>query len=372
MRFFDVENSLDYYSFGMLMPERFGGGDYRYSFQRQEADNEIKGKGNSVNYKYRMHDARLGRFFAVDPLASKYPHNSVYAFSENRVIDMVELEGLEPAGIDLSSETVGQSEIAPIAGSDGPDFWWTVAQHGDTESYYWQMGQQAVFDGTLLPEVTVEYEAPLSKRIGRYFKDIGDELTKSLYRYDAWERKIARQYVNNSFRLKVSAPIPVTAGYFTLETEIGLHNDGGKDAVPYNSQTLCFNLFGGELGAGIGFNYSKIHSSTKMYTKYGGGIRIKYFYAEVTNKDISIEGGYYQKNITLLSSATWFAEGYTGDRIKYLSNYINKTKKPFITLGFSIEITEQVNKGNYQKLLNDLRPQIEAGFDELKTIIDGE
>lgn len=42
-----------------------------------------------------MHDPRVGRFFAVDPLASKYPHNSPYAFSENRVIDGVELEGLE-------------------------------------------------------------------------------------------------------------------------------------------------------------------------------------------------------------------------------------------------------------------------------------
>jgi hypothetical protein len=31
----------------------------------------------------------------VDPLAPKYPHNSPYAFSENRLIDGVELEGLE-------------------------------------------------------------------------------------------------------------------------------------------------------------------------------------------------------------------------------------------------------------------------------------
>ena len=96
MRFFDVENSLDYYSFGMLMPERNGGTNYRYSFQGQEADNEVKGKGNSVNYKYRMHDARLGRFFAVDPLTSKYPHYTPYSFSGNRVVDMIELEGLEP------------------------------------------------------------------------------------------------------------------------------------------------------------------------------------------------------------------------------------------------------------------------------------
>lgn len=42
-----------------------------------------------------MHDPRIGRFFAIDPLFRKYPHNSVYAFSENRVIDGIELEGLE-------------------------------------------------------------------------------------------------------------------------------------------------------------------------------------------------------------------------------------------------------------------------------------
>jgi RHS repeat-associated protein len=67
----------------------------RYLFQGQEMDNEVKGEGNSVNYKYRMHDTRLGRFFAIDPLASKYPHNSPYAFSENIVINGKELEGLE-------------------------------------------------------------------------------------------------------------------------------------------------------------------------------------------------------------------------------------------------------------------------------------
>ena len=42
-----------------------------------------------------MHDPRVGRFFAIDPLFRKYPHNSPYAFSENRVIDGIDLEGLE-------------------------------------------------------------------------------------------------------------------------------------------------------------------------------------------------------------------------------------------------------------------------------------
>lgn len=87
---------IDYYPFGVQMPGRsFNSGEYRYGFQGQEKDDEIKGSGNSVNYKYRMHDPRVGRFFAVDPLASKYPHNSPYAFSENMVIHAIELEGLE-------------------------------------------------------------------------------------------------------------------------------------------------------------------------------------------------------------------------------------------------------------------------------------
>ncbi len=45
--------------------------------------------------EYRISDNQLGRFFSIDPLASKYPWNSVYAFSENRLIDGIELEGLE-------------------------------------------------------------------------------------------------------------------------------------------------------------------------------------------------------------------------------------------------------------------------------------
>ena len=42
-----------------------------------------------------MHDPRVGRFFATDPLEIDYPWNSPYAFSENRVIDGNEIEGLE-------------------------------------------------------------------------------------------------------------------------------------------------------------------------------------------------------------------------------------------------------------------------------------
>jgi len=62
-------------------------------------DDEIKGEGNSVNYKYRMHDPRVGRFFAVDPKVRIYPFYSPYQFSGNSTIVGIELEGLEPAVI---------------------------------------------------------------------------------------------------------------------------------------------------------------------------------------------------------------------------------------------------------------------------------
>jgi len=92
----DIKAYNDYYPYGMLQPGRHQNtGDYRYGFQGQEMDDEVKGEGNSINYKFRMHDPRVGRFFAVDPLDWKYPWNSPYAFSENRVIDAMELEGLE-------------------------------------------------------------------------------------------------------------------------------------------------------------------------------------------------------------------------------------------------------------------------------------
>jgi RHS repeat-associated protein len=80
----------------MLVPNRHGSSTaYRYGFQGQEKDDELKGEGNSLNYTFRMHDPRVGRFFTVDPLEKDYPWYTPYQFSGNKVIAFVELEGLE-------------------------------------------------------------------------------------------------------------------------------------------------------------------------------------------------------------------------------------------------------------------------------------
>jgi len=103
--------------------------DYMYGFQGQEMDDEIKGEGNSVNYKYRMHDPRVGRFFARDPMETVYPWNSPYAFSENRVIRFIELEGLEKAeprgfwamGWDMFTGDYNKTRMQNLAANLGVD-----------------------------------------------------------------------------------------------------------------------------------------------------------------------------------------------------------------------------------------------------------
>jgi RHS repeat-associated protein len=90
----------------MLVPNRHGNSPaYRYGFQGQEKDDELKGEGNSLNYTFRMHDPRVGRFFARDPLESKYPWFSPYQFSGNTPIMAIELEGLESSAQPNENET---------------------------------------------------------------------------------------------------------------------------------------------------------------------------------------------------------------------------------------------------------------------------
>ncbi len=64
-----------------------------FRFQNQE---KIEDFGLNLNwFKYRPFDPQTGRGWQVDELAHKYVHNSMYAFSENKVTNHIELDGLE-------------------------------------------------------------------------------------------------------------------------------------------------------------------------------------------------------------------------------------------------------------------------------------
>ncbi|MDO6814027.1 hypothetical protein [Tenacibaculum soleae] len=62
-------------------------------FQGQEIQDELG--LNWSSFKWRNADPALGRFINIDPLAEDYSYQSPYNFAENRVIDGIELEGLE-------------------------------------------------------------------------------------------------------------------------------------------------------------------------------------------------------------------------------------------------------------------------------------
>ncbi|NEN24149.1 hypothetical protein G3O08_11615 [Cryomorpha ignava] len=70
-------------------------GGYRYGFNGMEKDDEVKGRGNSINYKARIQDTRLGRFLSVDPLTMQFPYYSPYQFAGNKPIIAIDLDGKE-------------------------------------------------------------------------------------------------------------------------------------------------------------------------------------------------------------------------------------------------------------------------------------
>ncbi|UPZ36526.1 hypothetical protein MUB18_20785 [Sphingobacterium sp. PCS056] len=67
---------------------------YKYRFQGQERQEDLGLNWDS--FKWRNYDVAIGRFMNIDPLTEEYNTWSPYAFSGNRVVDAVELEGLEP------------------------------------------------------------------------------------------------------------------------------------------------------------------------------------------------------------------------------------------------------------------------------------
>ncbi len=68
---------------------------YRYAFQGQERDDEVKGAGNSYDFGARMYDSRLGRWLSIDPLFKKYPGLSTYNYAGNSPIMNGDSDGRE-------------------------------------------------------------------------------------------------------------------------------------------------------------------------------------------------------------------------------------------------------------------------------------
>jgi RHS repeat-associated protein len=96
----DLVSINNYFAYGSDVPGRnYTTGEYRFGFQGQEMDAEIKGDGNSYEFNYRFYDPRIARFLSVDPLAPSYPWYTPYQFAGNTPIMAIDLEGLEPESV---------------------------------------------------------------------------------------------------------------------------------------------------------------------------------------------------------------------------------------------------------------------------------
>jgi RHS repeat-associated protein len=97
----EIRREQNYYPFGMTWQGvnstiRNATNNLK-TFQGQELTEDLG--LNTHEWRYRMSDRSIGRFWQIDPLSEDYVYNSTYAFQENKMGMGIELEGLELAPI---------------------------------------------------------------------------------------------------------------------------------------------------------------------------------------------------------------------------------------------------------------------------------
>jgi RHS repeat-associated protein len=96
----------------MMMPGRTYSAmtGYRYGFNRQEKDDEIKGDGNSYNAEFWEYDPRIGRRWNVDPVEKAY--ESPYSAFSNNPIWNVDPDGADTAKYISNAQLVDAIKIS--------------------------------------------------------------------------------------------------------------------------------------------------------------------------------------------------------------------------------------------------------------------
>ena len=69
------------------------GGEYRWSFNGYERDDEVKGFGKYYGFSDYGYDPLIGRRWNVDPLAAKFPYESQYIYAGNSPVVMADIDG---------------------------------------------------------------------------------------------------------------------------------------------------------------------------------------------------------------------------------------------------------------------------------------
>ncbi|HYC84454.1 MAG TPA: RHS repeat-associated core domain-containing protein, partial [Chryseosolibacter sp.] len=121
-----------YYPFGLAFDsyQREHTISQRSKFQGQEHIDDLGLDWDA--FKWRNHQPEIGRFFNVDPLAEKFPYNSPYAFSENKITNSIELEGLEQ----VPANEIWDIHVVPVHSIGMLSSYFYTAVIGD---YYYEL-----------------------------------------------------------------------------------------------------------------------------------------------------------------------------------------------------------------------------------------
>jgi len=84
---------------------------YRYGFNGKENDGDVKGDGNQIDYDKRIYDPRVGRFYSIDPLQTKFPFYSPYQFAGNTPIQAIDLDGAEEFHYTMTMDKQGRAVL---------------------------------------------------------------------------------------------------------------------------------------------------------------------------------------------------------------------------------------------------------------------
>ena len=126
----EIRREQNYYPYGLehrgYNTGSYGAKNNLKTYQGQEFNEDLG--LNTHEWRYRMSDPALGRFWQIDPLAEDYDYQSPYNFSENDPVSGVELEGLEKLHITvynvIRNDSGGYTRSAPqmISVTDNHDW----------------------------------------------------------------------------------------------------------------------------------------------------------------------------------------------------------------------------------------------------------
>jgi RHS repeat-associated protein len=98
-----IRTCSDYSPFGVELDGRTDSGGYRFGFQNQEKDDEVKGEGNSFDFGARILDTRIGRWCSRDPRENEYSWQSTYAYFKNSPTSILDIKGEGGSDVEVSS-----------------------------------------------------------------------------------------------------------------------------------------------------------------------------------------------------------------------------------------------------------------------------